>query len=63
MKNKVVIITGGSSGIGKGCAEVFGQAGAKIVITGRNEKNLNEAVQDLQKKNITALAVVADVSI
>jgi dehydrogenase/reductase SDR family member 7B len=62
MKNKVVIITGGSSGIGKGCAEIFGQAGAKIVITGRNEKNLAGVVLQLQQKNIDVLAVTADVS-
>jgi dehydrogenase/reductase SDR family member 7B len=62
MNNKVVIITGGSSGIGKGCAEIFGMAGAKIVITGRNEKNLAEAALQLQQKNIDVLAVIADVS-
>jgi dehydrogenase/reductase SDR family member 7B len=63
MKGKVVIITGGSSGIGKACAEIFGKAGAKIVISGRNEKNLNDTVQELKKNNIDALAVNADVSI
>jgi dehydrogenase/reductase SDR family member 7B len=63
MKDKVVIITGGSSGIGKGCAEIFGQAGAKIVITGRNEKNLHETILELQKKNIDAIGIIADVSI
>ena len=36
LQDKVVVITGGSSGIGKACAEVFGKAGAKIVITCRN---------------------------
>jgi dehydrogenase/reductase SDR family protein 7B len=63
MKNKVVIITGGSSGIGKGCAEVFGKAGAKIVITGRNEKNLRDTVLELHQKNIEAIGIAADVSI
>jgi dehydrogenase/reductase SDR family protein 7B len=36
MQNKVVIITGATSGIGRGCAEVFGKAGAKIIFTGRD---------------------------
>lgn len=63
MKNKVVIITGGTSGIGKACAEVFGINGSKIVITGRNEDKLSETVLELQNKGIDSLAVKADVSI
>jgi dehydrogenase/reductase SDR family protein 7B len=63
VKNKVVIITGGSSGIGKACAIAFGKAGARIVITGRNEKNLSEALSDLKKEGIEALSVNADVSV
>lgn len=61
MKNKVVIVTGGSSGIGKGCAEVFGKAGAKIVITGRNQERLEEAKAELEAKGIEVLAIVSDV--
>lgn len=63
MKNKVVIITGGSSGIGKACAEVFGLAGSKVVITGRNEENLKATSIYLQQKGITVLPILADVSI
>jgi short-subunit dehydrogenase len=63
MKDKIVIITGGSSGIGKACAEVFGKAGAKIVITGRKEANLLSASQELTSQGIDNLAIVADVSI
>jgi len=63
MKNKVVIITGASSGIGKALAEVFGKAGAWVVITGRNEANLREVSQQLTAQGITNLPVVADVSI
>jgi dehydrogenase/reductase SDR family protein 7B len=62
VKNKVVIITGGSSGIGKACAEIFGAHGAKIVITGRNVINLNEVAAELSKKSIDVLPIVADVS-
>jgi short-subunit dehydrogenase len=60
MENKVVIITGGSSGIGKACAESFGKAGAKIVITGRNRENLLEVSDDLGKKGIEVLSIIAD---
>ncbi len=63
MKNKVVIITGASSGIGKALAEAFGKAGTRIVITGRNQGNLLETSQQLTAQGIDNLPVVADVSV
>lgn len=60
MKGKVVIITGGSSGIGKACAEEFGSKGAKIVITGRNKVNLDETALRLISKGMTVLAIQSD---
>ncbi|HCW06431.1 MAG TPA: short chain dehydrogenase [Cytophagales bacterium] len=62
MQNKVVIITGGSSGIGKALAEVFGKKGSKILITGRNKTDLDAAVNELQMKGITIEGMVCDVS-
>ncbi|PWK20261.1 short-subunit dehydrogenase [Arcicella aurantiaca] len=63
MKDKVVIITGASSGIGKALAFSFGNEGAKIVITGRKEAPLLEVSQELSKLGIENLAIVSDVSI
>jgi len=63
MKDKVVIITGGSSGIGKALADHFGSKGSRILITGRNEVPLLEALEDLRSKNIIAEAIVSDVSL
>ncbi len=63
MKDKVVVITGGSSGIGKALAEVFGKNGSKILITGRNKNDLDLVVSDLNKKGINAFGLVADVSL
>lgn len=63
MKDKVVVITGGSSGIGKALAEVFGKNGAKVLITGRSKSDLELAVADLKQKNIAVESFVADVSI
>ena len=60
MKDKVVIITGGSSGIGKALAEKFGQEGSKIVITGRRLEPLNQAKKALNAKGIDVLAIQAD---
>jgi dehydrogenase/reductase SDR family protein 7B len=62
MKDKVVIITGGSSGIGKALAEVFGQMGSKILITGRNANDLSVAVDELRKKGIDIHGFASDVS-
>ena len=62
MNGKVVIITGGSSGLGKALAEVFGSRGSKILITGRNKEELFKAVDELSKKGITVTGFQADVS-
>lgn len=63
MKDKVVIITGASSGIGKALAFSFGNEGAKIVITGRKEAPLLEVGSELSKLGIDNLAIISDVSI
>ena len=42
VKEKVVIITGGSSGMGKGMATRFAKEGARVVITGRTKEKLEE---------------------
>ena len=63
MRDKVVIITGGSSGIGKALAEVFGKNGSKVLITGRNKIDLDNAVNDLKSKGILVSGFVADVSV
>ena len=62
MKDKVVVITGGSSGIGKALAEVFGSKGSKILITGRKKEALNKAVAELRAKNIQIHGFQSDVS-
>ncbi|MCC7332935.1 MAG: SDR family oxidoreductase [Flavobacteriales bacterium] len=63
MLNKVAIITGASSGIGKACAEHFGKCGYKVVIAARNKDNLQSIHISLSSKGVDVLAVTADVSI
>jgi NAD(P)-dependent dehydrogenase (short-subunit alcohol dehydrogenase family) len=46
--DRVVVITGGSSGIGKGCAQEFVKAGAKVVICSNNEEEGTAVVSALQ---------------
>lgn len=62
MKNKSIVITGGSSGIGKALAEVFGKNGSRILITGRNVSELDATVAELRAKGITISGFRADVS-
>ena len=62
MKDKVVVITGGTSGIGRALAFEFGIHGSKIVITGRNAEALSATLDALEAKGIEALGVTADVT-
>jgi dehydrogenase/reductase SDR family member 7B len=62
MKDKVVIITGGTSGIGKAMAIRFGANGSKLLITGRNPEELNKTVEELRSQGITVSGFRADVS-
>lgn len=62
-KNKVVVITGASSGIGKACAEEFAKRGAHLVLAARQYVTLCEITADLESRyHIRAVAVQADVS-
>src|SRR5580700_7848636 len=60
--DKIVLITGGTSGIGKVTAIAFAQAGAKVVLTGRREKEGAEVVAEITKNGGTAAFVRADVA-
>lgn len=63
MKDKVVIITGGTSGIGKALASEFGLRGCRIVITGRNEEVVRNTVSEMGARGIRIHGVCADVTI
>jgi pimeloyl-ACP methyl ester carboxylesterase len=60
--NKIVLVTGGTSGIGKATALAFAKAGAKVVITGRREKEGADVVAEITKNGGTAAFVRADVA-
>lgn len=47
LKDKIAVVTGGSAGIGFATAKTFIEEGAKVVITGRNQKTIDEAVAKL----------------
>lgn len=62
MKDKVVVITGGSSGIGKALALIFGKNGSRILITGRDKTALEAAASEIRSGGITVATFQADVS-
>jgi short-subunit dehydrogenase len=59
--NKVVMITGASSGIGKGLALEIASRGAHLGLLARREDLLNEIVSDANARNVKAIAASADV--
>lgn len=61
-KDKVVIVTGGGSGIGFCTAELFAHEGADVIIIGRNEDRLKKAVGLIKSKGDKADYIKADVS-
>ncbi len=62
LDDRVVIITGGTRGVGLGVARHLGALGAKVVITGRKPDRLAEAVALLEAENVDCLGLVADVA-
>jgi 2-deoxy-D-gluconate 3-dehydrogenase len=59
---KVAVVTGGNGGIGLGMARGLADAGAAVVIVGRNEAKSNAAVADLGARGVKAISIVADVT-
>lgn len=61
-KNKVVIVTGASSGIGEAIAREFARNGSKVVLAARSEVKLSEIVNEIRADNCEATFVKTDVS-
>ncbi|CAO4139712.1 Cyclopentanol dehydrogenase [Methylorubrum thiocyanatum] len=61
-ENKVVVVTGGSDGIGLATAQLFASEGALVYITGRRQEPLDSAVRDIGHGVIGAQGDVADLS-
>jgi NAD(P)-dependent dehydrogenase (short-subunit alcohol dehydrogenase family) len=64
MKDKIVLITGATGGIGKQTALTLAKVGAQVIITGRNENNGAEAVEEIKRfsGNPKVNLLLADVS-
>jgi len=62
LKNRVAIITGATSGIGRSSAVVFSQEGAKVVIVGRRKKEGEETLEIVKAMGGEAISIQADVT-
>lgn len=58
----IVLVTGGSAGLGKELARAFGEQGANVILVARDSTRLQGAVDELQQAKIVACGITADVT-
>jgi NAD(P)-dependent dehydrogenase (short-subunit alcohol dehydrogenase family) len=62
LQDRVALITGGSSGIGRAAAVAMARAGAKVALTARRAERCQEAVEEIEGMGGEALALPGDVA-
>src|SRR5512136_948565 len=62
LEGKVVIVTGGSKGIGRACARAFLMEGGRVAIVSRSPANLDAALRDLAVPTDDLIAVPCDLT-
>ena len=61
LTDKVALITGGNGGIGFAMAKAIGEAGATVVIAGRNEDKNKKSIEELNSLNVKCKSLIVDV--
>ena len=62
LKEKVILVTGGSRGIGKAIAAAFATEGSSVVLNARNPQELEQVVEEIQQHGGRALGIAADLT-
>lgn len=62
LSGKVAFITGGGTGIGRACAELFAQHGARVAVAGRRAKPLEQVAAQIDNRGGEAIALRCDVT-
>src|SRR5262245_54589375 len=60
LKDKIALITGSASGIGRGIAEHFGSLGARVVVHGPNRDMAREVADELRRRGCESASVAGD---
>ena len=61
-EHKVVVVSGASRGLGRGCAQAFAAQGAEVVLLARGSTDLDEAVESIRQQGGVAWGVPCDVT-
>jgi 3-oxoacyl-[acyl-carrier protein] reductase len=62
LRGKIVIVTGGSKGIGKAISEAFAREGARVVVNARSQKEIEETVSSITQAGGEAIGIAGDVT-
>jgi glucose 1-dehydrogenase len=62
LEGKVAVITGASRGLGKAIAQLFAREGAKVILSARSTKDIEQNAADLRAEGLEAVAFTCDVS-